>query len=242
MDDFNGVLADIEDEIQLMLLNVPAVDSNVKSEYQNIQYELLGIYKEYSQSYSVLKDYVKNNTTRVEYASGGEGLHRGYYCPSPIIDKLLGNVKRGKLLKRLTSRSKNYYKYLYDLNNSMVGIEIYYDRSLNESEYVIHTASGTVGVSFNEMWKNITFTSMVKMTDNRITLYATLLPDFVTGKQHHFIHVEKYHYDGVGMCGATICWEGIPELSLLTEENYRFNRDEHGNITGYWSDEEYYNW
>ena len=50
-----------------------------------------------------------------EYSKGGESTHRGYYCPSPVIDLLIGNVSRGRLLKR---RPAVNYDYIYCLNEA----------------------------------------------------------------------------------------------------------------------------
>ena len=47
---------------------------------------------------------------RKEYSVGGEVMHRGYYCPNPIGDIIIDNAKRGRLLKRLTERSKPSYE------------------------------------------------------------------------------------------------------------------------------------
>jgi hypothetical protein len=242
MNKFDNIMIEIEEFTQSLVSEIPPIDEHIKLEYYSIQNELLKIYHEYMKSYNALEYCANSNTVRVEHASGGECLHRGFYCPSPIIDKLIGNVKRGKLLKQFTPRSKKYYKYFFDNNNRLIKIEKYEDFILFEYEYVIHSDSGSISVTFNEMDKNIIYISLVKNSDNRIAFYATIQPDFATGKQRHFIHVEKYHYDKLGMCGASICWEGIPELGLLKEENYRFNRDEKGEAIGYWLGEKYYSW
>ena len=42
---------------------------------------------------------VKENVTAVKYGSGSVYLPRGYFCPSRVLDTVIGNVTRGRLLK-----------------------------------------------------------------------------------------------------------------------------------------------
>ena len=46
----------------------------------------------------------EERTVRQEYASGCKYLHRGYYAPTPVDHVIVVGIKRGKLLKRLTSK------------------------------------------------------------------------------------------------------------------------------------------
>lgn len=48
---------------------------------------------------------------RVEYGRGGSYLPLGYYCPSLIRELIVTNVKRGKLLKRLSKKVPDYCYY-----------------------------------------------------------------------------------------------------------------------------------
>lgn len=68
--------------------------------------ELLSLYREYEPCYDKLFDYAQSAICSTEYGRGGEFFHRGYYCPSPILDIIVGNANRGKLIK--CSRKTNY--------------------------------------------------------------------------------------------------------------------------------------
>ena len=47
-----------------------------------------------------------------QYAVGGELLHRGYYCPSPVKDIVMGNCNRGKMIKHpIKFEQKMMYEY-----------------------------------------------------------------------------------------------------------------------------------
>ncbi|MBQ9673696.1 MAG: hypothetical protein IJV39_03625 [Ruminococcus sp.] len=47
-------------------------------------------------------------------------MQLGYYCPSPVFDLIVGNVHRGKILKRMTKRSRPVMKYGFNSDNQIV--------------------------------------------------------------------------------------------------------------------------
>ena len=51
---------------------------------------------------------VKENVTAVKYGSGSVYLPRGYFCPSRVLDTVIGNVTRGRLLKQ--SREQKFQR------------------------------------------------------------------------------------------------------------------------------------
>lgn len=57
---------------------------------------------------------ISDSIVREEQAVGGETLHRGFYYPSPVYDIVVGNVHRGNVLKRVTSRSKVIWRYGFE--------------------------------------------------------------------------------------------------------------------------------
>ena len=61
----------------------------------------------------------EERTSRKEYGSGGLSFHRGFYLPSPIQDIYTDNANRGRILKRITSRSRISYEYCYDESDKL---------------------------------------------------------------------------------------------------------------------------
>ena len=55
-------------------------------------------------NYQNVFDQIDKTVVRREQSSGGECMHRGYYCPSIIEDIVIGNIKRGRLIKKLSKR------------------------------------------------------------------------------------------------------------------------------------------
>lgn len=72
-----------------------------------------------------------------EYASGCKYLHRGYYCPSLIQDAVVGNVKRGRLLKRFTARTKNCWEYGFDAEGKLLCCESLVTKESADEELLV---------------------------------------------------------------------------------------------------------
>lgn len=66
------------------------------------------------------QNYPPREELREVCAVGARYLHRGYYCPSPFRDILISNARRGRLLKRPTSRSTPSHRYFFDSDNKMM--------------------------------------------------------------------------------------------------------------------------
>ena len=82
---------------------------------------------------------------REERSSGGDCLRQGYYHPSIIADIVVGGVKRGKLLKRITARSKPNFRYGFDADDRLIYTESPYNR-----EIIIHEGQMDIGLSFDK--------------------------------------------------------------------------------------------
>ena len=66
------------------------------------------------------------NIDKIEYGSGGYVVTRGYYCPNLYETFTVGGCNRGKILKRLTKKSKVSYEFCY-VDNAMTMVKEYHD-------------------------------------------------------------------------------------------------------------------
>lgn len=85
-------------------------------------------------------------TVKKTYSSGDYLVPRGYYCPSPIFDIVVGNCKRGKLLKRLTSGSKPTFAYCFDKYGQLIIVN---DLSLNTTELLFYKENTVTGIELS---------------------------------------------------------------------------------------------
>lgn len=72
--------------------------------------------------------------TNVRYAKGGELIHRGYYCPSLIVDWLTGNVSRGRLCKRVPVNDDYTYKYFFNKHDRLTCVHVYGNGKIDPHE------------------------------------------------------------------------------------------------------------
>jgi len=103
------------------MINNNKLDSGKIKKMNNL---ILEVYKvaDYKDKYDLLKQEAENNTVRFEYSRGGETMHRGYYCPSPTFDLVIGNCNRGRLLKRTPKDSKFSYEYAFDKDDNLISV------------------------------------------------------------------------------------------------------------------------
>ena len=189
------------------------------------------------------------DTVRREFASNSD-LHRGVYCPSPVYDLIVGSTHRGKLLNRVTARSKSTHTYGFDARRRLLWCDSIYDNQAVYTEYLIYQDNIVHGITFD--WANSVYIITEEAYQNgRITQYThCLCPSLDGSAQCVELRREDYEYDEDGLCRCT--WhtysnpsdlppdsnKGIPSSFLMPTYNrseYRFQRKD-GFITSYTSD------
>ena len=161
-------------------------------------------------------------------------LHRGYYCPSRVYDLVVGNVKRGTLLKRLTARSKSYFLYGFDEKDRLLWSKHFYNNCHIKSEYLLHMGSSIYGFTIDLRGHLEAITEEV-YENNRLVCYRYLL---VVSRESAIEPVEmkqeNYTYDSEGLLYCD--WYRLhPAIFLLTHERVTFARKD-GYLTQYWVD------
>lgn len=109
--------------------------------------------QEYIQKGSILKPKIKEmllgmEISREEYAIQSRYMHRGFYCPSPVIEHHITNVRRGRIAKRLTSSAKPTNRYLFDAENKLRLAETFYPNGSVKSEYIFHENNVIYGIVY----------------------------------------------------------------------------------------------
>ena len=99
------------------------------------------MYAKYVNMHDELLAVRQRRTARVEYSRDRHDLILGYYCPNPLKDLVIGNVKRGRILKRKSSFASADIIFFFDENNELIGAEEKLSASIiqhyiiNEDEY-----------------------------------------------------------------------------------------------------------
>ena len=118
------------------------------------------------------------------FGTGGEGCHRGYYCPSKIID-IVTNVKRGRTMRKQPSALA--YIYGFDSSGRLITVETSHSR-----EFMIYKHGKELGITFNNRFGDIsTISESVYDEAGRIKLYSLYV---CNGMQHSVVDFTREIY------------------------------------------------
>ena len=114
----------------------------------------------------------------VEYSRDRHDLILGYYCPNPLKDLVIGNVKRGRILKRKSSFASADIIFFFDKNNELIGAEEKFNVTAKEyylkQHYIIHEYGYSWILSFNENLRAIDYITLWCKEEGKISLYIEL--------------------------------------------------------------------
>lgn len=172
---------------------------------------------------------------REEFVSNGDPfLPRGYYCPSPVIDLIVGNCKRGKILKRVTLRSRITHRYIYGKQGLMIVEKFGNDRKCFEREYLLHEAQKTIGISVNEAGNIRRVVEELYKDGKSIEFFYATFEAFDGNHRVTQTHHEQYFYDEQGLCQCSFNYAGHGHWPVINCETYNFNRVD-GYLQSYYS-------
>lgn len=108
-----------------------------------------------------------------------KALHRGYFCPSPIEDIIIGKTKRG-ILSNKNNKSGQFYKYYFDANGHIAIVLAYYNGELKHFENLINFGDRAYGVEYHQgidlCFNEIsTFSECIYNKNNQIVQYTYCL-------------------------------------------------------------------
>jgi hypothetical protein len=201
------------------------IDSEKLELFKNKIADLEKIYLKYDNEYINFKQSAEKAIERYEYSNGGLGVHRGFYCPCPVIEFLIGNVKRGRILKK---KSKKYtYEYGFDKNGKLIKIKkvLSHDDGQFEEEYLIYDGNTVYGVEFTESeW--ITGASKCSYENGLITRYEHI--DFFG--EENLDQYNEYYYENNILTEVINYWNILPYSSMYEEDEYFVQYNDDGKI------------
>lgn len=171
----------------------------------------------YSNSYRDLYEEAKKNVVRIEYGIGGELLHRGYYCPSIIFDIVVGNVKRGRSVKKIPKK-KPEFVFGFDIEGQILTVKREF-----EKEFIITDGLRELGITFGEIGGVSCISECIYDSVGRIKSYGKYLYHSFDKKVASF-YKEEYEYEEDKMI---VDWyqfsDGKKDSSVLVRERYIFD-------------------
>lgn len=235
MDDFELT---IEEMRQLFIerkkkLNIQK-DLNKLKSFKVIIAEFLSIKNEYLYKRNELQSLSKE-IVNFEYSKDGEAIHRGYYCPSPVLDLVIGNLKRGRILKRKPDFGKYTYEYGFDKDKRLIRVrrvnEFTTPESRFDEEYLIYNNDIVYGIEFDNMGE-LSRVSKCTYANGHILKYEESSLSQSTEYQDKYadLHVEEYKYINNELSEVTLFLNVSPFMERYEELRYSVQLDENNKI------------
>lgn len=191
-------------------------------------------YKEFA-DYLLSKVYTQENLKKMEHSimmrnnfqelhsRGGLCLPRGYYCPSLLMELLITNVSRGRLLKK-TKKTPDYTYYFDEGELKLVGKE---DADTGKTDFEWIEKNGNIEYSiFKDAANRITISEYEK---DRIVKNRFLT---VFSKSQYELIIEDYNYNKENKLISAMYKSVSVSWNDFYEEEYRFDflYDEEGTL------------
>lgn len=113
--------------------------------YRSISHEMSRLAGQYKEKPQKLIEKINESAAYKKYGVGGLYIHRGAMCPSPILDLVVGNCKRGSLVNKLSARAA--YEYSFDYNDQLIKVISLDD--YKAEEYIINCGEYTLGLAYD---------------------------------------------------------------------------------------------
>jgi len=239
---FKEELADVAGMFRELIL--PSIDQDKMDEFANIIAELMIAADSYDGHFEHLLQAAEENKKRTEYGIASKYVHRGYYCPSPITDLIIGNSHRGKLTKSIRSDTKDYFTYIFDEHNHMICAEhrmrVSKDDVPANHEFIIRDENVEFGITFTDnLNKEISFLSQAIYHDGLIRSYSSAIFNAIMQFPMTSLDHEEYFYSDGILQRADVYMGIIPAINSYDKSSYTFNHDDKGIIIGYTESREF---
>ena len=128
------------------------IDKKYCIEQSNI---INSIYNKYKSEYDRLNENAEELTSYFQYSKGGDVVQDGYYCPSLGIDLALSNANRGKLYKKITTKTRPSYCYQFNKENNLIkATHLKSDKNSLSHTFVVHDGETEIRLMFVQRQKS----------------------------------------------------------------------------------------
>lgn len=108
---------------------------------------LYDLKNQYQDQFQILEQQAEKHYVLMEYGKGGAVLHRGFYCPSPVFDLIVGNTNRGVLTKH---RPKKFDFIFYkDELDRLIVVDWYSEFGFSEREFLIYNGESVIAPTYS---------------------------------------------------------------------------------------------
>lgn len=133
----------------------------------------------------------RGKIAEIQYARGCLLPHRGYFCPSLIQDIVIGNARRGRLIRHPRKASIPEYTYGFDLAGKLICVETEFN-----FEWIFYEANRRqVGLTFFKRNASIDDVSVCQYDDQGRLLSYLYGYSYTLNGTPMAIRSEQYQYD-----------------------------------------------
>lgn len=181
-----------------------------------------------------LKAEANNRTAKTQYASGGT-IHRGIYCPSPVLDLTVGKTSRGRIIKRIVNPARVSHRFGLNAEDALLFCESFANGEQISTEYIIRQGEIQYGITVNRAGELAAVSEEV-FAQNGIVKY-TYINIYPDGDSYFCasVHIERIVYDDNGLISGEkdSCQ---PYINAFERYRYCFERED-GFLTSYTAEE-----
>jgi len=227
MNDFESLILELQRE----------VDSEKICKFVDIIDELSSVAERYG---NTVEEFIclAKTATKTRFCIQSKYIHRGCCCPSPVIDLLVGNTKRGKLTDKLPKTKKEYFKYYYD-DTGFVFFAEKYNPGLSvespvEVEIIVRDNDVEFGITFDSINPtSINYLTKAHYEGQFIKSYSELVYSEYIQKAMMDLHYEEYMYTENQLTKANMYFGIIPSFNIYDLNECFFRYDDNGKIYEY---------
>ncbi|MEW9673817.1 hypothetical protein [Ammoniphilus sp. 3BR4] len=229
MDEFEKMMAEFDEwavDAKEQIKESGRIDPVILDAFIKIIAELVSIKHEYADRLPQLRAAAAEKIVRVTYSKGGEAIHRGFYCPSPVQDLIIGGLKRGRLYKKKIPKLGEYsYEYGFDQDGKLLRVKLAHEFGFDE-EYLIYVGDVEYGLQFNYSG-SLKAVSRCTYENGKLMKYEQSHYEL---EQYSDLHYEEYRYQGDLLSEVDFFFNIMPQIGLYEEKRLRVEHDEDGNI------------
>lgn len=218
-------MADKVQEVLKVLLTEPDAD---KMEYfAAILDELKELAQFYALNFPEFVESVRQKTAQVSYGQGGDCVHRGILCPSPVLNMIAG-CNKGVPLPSADAATDNYYKYSFDKEKKLISVSHYDFQSSkimpDTVEFIVRRDNVEYGITFNSSWREVSKISKSVFRNGWLENYAVAEYDDSTPDQM-YLHYEEYIFEDGAPVQADVYFGISPELDMYNLDTFYLSYD-----------------
>lgn len=208
-------------ETMKLLLSDP--EGEKMTYFQSILDELKQIAYSYQNHFSELEEGARNKTTERTLAQGGDCIHRGILCPSPILN-LLAGCNQGETVTSREEISDNYYEYHYDKDGNLLAA-LHYDAAVSMTEpdfveFILRRNDVEYGITYHQGWSEVSHISKTVFLDGQIQNYAAADYD-EAHPDEMFLHYEEFQYANDIPVQVDVYFGISPELNMYEQDTFQ---------------------